>query len=394
MKKIMKDRFMFVGTLEEAEFNRVFAGRNWNHGQSIELVLRNSRGQFLPLSYIISVMCHEMAHIEQMNHGPKFQKLNAAIKADVRQMQAKGNFGDGFWSDGKRLRDSVRTGGDNLQASDFPEYICGVTASDSRKARGQARGPRSSQTPGLVKGEASHRSGRQTEYNVKSARRNNVDMGSESTRLDGGREVTKEDRDRRKTAIDRESERLTRAGMAPTTAKRKAAERWDAENPWYKAGSTHGKTAKSKSAAEMRAEAAEKRLKSSNGAPIKLEQIKDEDSHPSIRGERPDQKPNLGDSDDEQDVPDPHIGAEDRQKEMEDEMSDDERVRLRVRWEQYLGDGHLVLLPEDSDEETGPCGEDPPLTVKKEGQADSTKPSNPVWSCHVCTFINSQDRGR
>ena len=63
MKKIMKERFMFVGTLEEAEFNRVvsvagvhgghhlqwqFAGRNWNHGQSIELVLRNARGQFLP----------------------------------------------------------------------------------------------------------------------------------------------------------------------------------------------------------------------------------------------------------------------------------------------------------------------------------------------------------
>lgn len=53
MRIIMKDRFMQIGTLEEAEFNRVvsqprtrrlkirsktdmyvkFAGRNWNHGQ-------------------------------------------------------------------------------------------------------------------------------------------------------------------------------------------------------------------------------------------------------------------------------------------------------------------------------------------------------------------------
>ena len=75
------------------------------------------------MTYITSVMCHEMAHIEvrlmtrcvttadaqHMNHGPGFQKvrssikhgarcstqLMADIKADVRQMQARGYFGDG-----------------------------------------------------------------------------------------------------------------------------------------------------------------------------------------------------------------------------------------------------------------------------------------------------------
>ena len=83
---------MFIHTLEEAAFNRVFAGRNWNHGQvsclscsngvqaytpqTIELVLRGPTGRFMPLQYISSVMCHEMAHIEQMNHGPKFQKAS------------------------------------------------------------------------------------------------------------------------------------------------------------------------------------------------------------------------------------------------------------------------------------------------------------------------------
>lgn len=55
---------------------------------------------------------------------------------------------------------------------------------DAKKAR---RGPRrqGNRTTGLVKGEASHRSGRQTEYRKKAGRRNNVDMGDNGLRLDG-----------------------------------------------------------------------------------------------------------------------------------------------------------------------------------------------------------------
>lgn len=80
-----------------------------------------------------------------MNHGPKFQKLMRDIKADVANMQARGYYGDGFWSDGKRLKDSVKMGAEGVSAlssrlpievfqlmsgepSDLPEYICGVTA--------------------------------------------------------------------------------------------------------------------------------------------------------------------------------------------------------------------------------------------------------------------------
>lgn len=66
MKKVMQHRYMFVGTLEEVEHNTYvsrarclelthdaplmgqFAGRNWNYGQSIELVLRRPSGHFLP----------------------------------------------------------------------------------------------------------------------------------------------------------------------------------------------------------------------------------------------------------------------------------------------------------------------------------------------------------
>ncbi|WRT64221.1 uncharacterized protein IL334_001150 [Kwoniella shivajii] len=336
MKPIMKERFMQVHTLEEAEFNRVFAGRNWNHGQSIELVLRGPSGRFLPLNYIISVMCHEMAHIEQMNHGPKFQKLMAEIKADVRRLQSKGYYGDGFWSDGKRLQDSVRMGGESYRASDFPEYVCGVSASDARKAKRPSRGPGASRTPGLVKGEASHRSGRQTEYRRKAGRKNNADMGEVGLRLDGGRQITKEDREERKTFVDNMSQVLVQQGLSVTRARNRAGEMWIENNPWWKEGSTKGKVAKSKTAAEMRAAAAEARLRvlsdpsTRNSKPLIKEQ--DEDDTSSNDGEE-DAKPVF---DEEDEVFDPHIDAEERKREMEEDMDDEEREGLRGGWQEFV----------------------------------------------------------
>lgn len=84
-----------------------------------------------------------------------------------------------------------------VASSDFPEYMCGITASyvetvfvvlifrDARKG-GSGRGrATSSRGPGLVKGEASLRSGRQTAYRRKAGSRNNVDMGDDIGRLDG-----------------------------------------------------------------------------------------------------------------------------------------------------------------------------------------------------------------
>lgn len=135
------------------------------------------------------------------------------IKADVAKLQARGYYGDGFWSDGKRLADSVRMGGEGLRPSDFPEYVCGVSSScvkhpgitvaascvisfsnffffffaqrDAKRARRGPRRRQANRTAGLVQGEASHRSGRQTEYRRKAGRRNNVDMGDNGLRLDG-----------------------------------------------------------------------------------------------------------------------------------------------------------------------------------------------------------------
>lgn len=63
------------------------------------------------------------------NTDPLMMQLMREIKADVAKLQARGYYGDGFWSDGKRLADSVRMGGEGLRPSDFPEYICGVSSS-------------------------------------------------------------------------------------------------------------------------------------------------------------------------------------------------------------------------------------------------------------------------
>jgi len=91
---------------------------------------------------------------------------------------------------GEGLRKSAVMYGEHAEmigASDFPEYVCGVTASDAAKATRPRRGPGSSRGPGLVKGEASHSSGRQTDYTRKAGRRNNTDMGEGGSRLDGHR---------------------------------------------------------------------------------------------------------------------------------------------------------------------------------------------------------------
>jgi hypothetical protein len=58
---------------------------------------------------------------------------------------------------------------------------------DARRAKRPRGGPRRGNAQELVKGKASVHSGRQTEYNIKAARRNNAHMGDRGERLDGGR---------------------------------------------------------------------------------------------------------------------------------------------------------------------------------------------------------------
>ncbi|KAF8206424.1 WLM domain-containing protein [Mycena galopus ATCC 62051] len=130
----------------------VFAGRNWNAGETVELVLRGPDGLYRPKGYIMSTLCHE-----HMNHGPAFQALWARFRAEVRALQDKGYYGDGMWSAGTRLIDSAEVIGVGMEAGEFPEFLCGGAQKQSRpSALGRKRRRARRETV------ASNKTGRQT----------------------------------------------------------------------------------------------------------------------------------------------------------------------------------------------------------------------------------------
>ncbi|KAH7913205.1 WLM domain-containing protein [Hygrophoropsis aurantiaca] len=132
VKPIMAAHGFAVNSFEEYEYNRVFAGRNWNNGETIELVLRSASGMLLPTHWLMSTLCHELAHITHMNHGPDFQSLWRQLRNEVRALQNKGYYGDGYWSSGTRLADSARITGQGIEYGDLPEYMCGGAQSRAR----------------------------------------------------------------------------------------------------------------------------------------------------------------------------------------------------------------------------------------------------------------------
>ncbi|KAK7690690.1 hypothetical protein QCA50_005789 [Cerrena zonata] len=132
VKPVMRAHGFVVNSFEEYEYNTVFAGRNWNNGETVELVLRNPSGSYYPTSWLISVLCHELAHIKHMNHGPGFQALNTKLRKEVRDLQNKGYYGDGYWSAGTRLSDGARVSGQGLDTGTLPEYMCGGAQTRAR----------------------------------------------------------------------------------------------------------------------------------------------------------------------------------------------------------------------------------------------------------------------
>ncbi|VDB88404.1 unnamed protein product [Peniophora sp. CBMAI 1063] len=135
VKPVMKAHGFVVNSFEEYENNKVFWGRNWNAGETVELVLRRADGSWLPHGHVMSTLCHELAHIRHMNHNSDFQKLWRQLNWEVRVLQAKGYFGDGLWSAGTRLKDSQRVEGLSEEAGELPEYICGGAQTTSRPSR-------------------------------------------------------------------------------------------------------------------------------------------------------------------------------------------------------------------------------------------------------------------
>ncbi|CEL55473.1 DNA damage response protein wss1 OS=Schizosaccharomyces pombe (strain 972 / ATCC 24843) GN=wss1 PE=3 SV=1 [Rhizoctonia solani AG-1 IB] len=135
VRPLCKKHGFNVNSFEEYEYNTVFLGRNWNAGETIEIVLRRSDGSFHNIQHLIQVVCHELAHIKHMNHLAGFQQLNAQLYHEVTALRAKGYYGDGMYSSGTRLSDSAEVAGRGLGAtdSDLPEYMCGG-AQERRRA--------------------------------------------------------------------------------------------------------------------------------------------------------------------------------------------------------------------------------------------------------------------
>ncbi|RDB25998.1 DNA-dependent metalloprotease WSS1 [Hypsizygus marmoreus] len=159
VRPIMKSHGFAVNSFEEYEHNNVFAGRNWNAGETVELVLRRPDRTFLPTFWLMSTLCHELAHIKHMHHGPSFQVLWRQLRAEVRTLQDKGYYGDGYWSSGTRLADSSRVAGQGIEPGDIPEYMCGGAQNRQRPTAKRQRRPRKPRDTTIT---ASNTTGRQT----------------------------------------------------------------------------------------------------------------------------------------------------------------------------------------------------------------------------------------
>lgn len=86
-----------------AKYNSEFAGRNWNGGEVVEIVLRSPSGVFYPHKMLCSVMAHELAHNREMNHGKNFRKIDKMYRQLVFSLIGRGFFGTGLWGEGRTL---------------------------------------------------------------------------------------------------------------------------------------------------------------------------------------------------------------------------------------------------------------------------------------------------
>ncbi|KAJ9092358.1 hypothetical protein QFC21_006858 [Naganishia friedmannii] len=246
MKRIMEKRKLVVNSFEE-----VLAGRNWNHGEVVELVLRRPNGSFLPLWYLLNVMCHE-----QMNHGPAFQKLNNLIRIDCKEEQKKGYYGDGFYSSGTHLASSIVVEGGVIDAGDVPEYICGGAANrqaPNKKAR-TGQGARRRKRTLTNDGQASTSSGAQTAKKRKAGTSNTrVFEGREdAVRIDGAPEMTKDELKRVKALVnDRTATYRTSFGLTIKAATEKAMQSLTPSERRMIETSTRGKSARDMRAAHF-----------------------------------------------------------------------------------------------------------------------------------------------
>ncbi|KAF8638289.1 hypothetical protein AX17_002309 [Amanita inopinata Kibby_2008] len=156
VRPVMKSHGFAVNSFEEYEHNKVFAGRNWNNGETVELVLRKQDGSFLPTFWLMSTLCHELAHIKasklSLNSGSSTILTLAAYEPWAcfsGPLEATPH--RSYWSSGQRLADSARIAGDGIEAGDLPEFMCGGAQSRVRPSSLRRRRPTQPTSTSLLK---------------------------------------------------------------------------------------------------------------------------------------------------------------------------------------------------------------------------------------------------
>ncbi|QDS77892.1 hypothetical protein FKW77_000537 [Venturia effusa] len=143
---IMKKNHTAVMALAEHEWNPEFAGRNFNAGELIELVLRGKSGQWLPFRHVQLVMMHELAHCKEMNHSPSFWKVRNAYCEEVKGLWDKGYVGEGMWGRGRAI-DGRFVEAQTVMDGDLPEHVCSGTYRRQGRGRKRKRGGEKSEKP-------------------------------------------------------------------------------------------------------------------------------------------------------------------------------------------------------------------------------------------------------
>ncbi|KAL0955019.1 hypothetical protein HGRIS_003939 [Hohenbuehelia grisea] len=137
---------------------------------------------------------HSNCLYQHMNHGPDFQKLWSQLRSEVRALQAKGYYGDGYWSSGTRLKDNARVSGDGIDGGNLAQYMCGGALSRKRPTARRRRksGPRAPVVP-------SNHTGRQT------ARKRKAGSRLAENAFDGGGQKLDDSKDAKGTGFGKQA---------------------------------------------------------------------------------------------------------------------------------------------------------------------------------------------
>lgn len=130
---IMKANGLQVTSLEEQPYNNLWAGMNWNAGECIQLVLRTAHGGWVPDSFVVSVMLHELSHCTNMHHAGPFWRTLGQYRAEMAKLKERGYTGEGFWSRGITLNGESNTA--SIDTTELPRNVCGGAGSRRRVTR-------------------------------------------------------------------------------------------------------------------------------------------------------------------------------------------------------------------------------------------------------------------